>query len=103
MTDESKQKYKQFRNFMCNELGITKVDIEAWTKEAVADRVQKVLNGIDIEDMVRQRIERAVTGNSWTSELRSDLKKQVATAFKKQINDTLEKEILPQIKIEVTR
>lgn len=28
-------KYKMFRNFMVNELKITKEDIEQWTKEAV--------------------------------------------------------------------
>ena len=60
MTDE-KQKYKHFRNFMVNELGITKADIEAWTKEAVADRVEKIVKGMNFDKMARDQVHRIVT------------------------------------------
>lgn len=35
-------KYNLFRNYMVNELGITREDIERWTKEAIAAQVEKL-------------------------------------------------------------
>lgn len=53
------EKYKMFRNYMTNELGITKGDIEAWAKESVATEVNKRLNGLDFEETMRKEIEKA--------------------------------------------
>ena len=39
MSDNSK--YRMFKNFMYNDLGITKEDIREWTKEAVAETALK--------------------------------------------------------------
>lgn len=36
-------KYKMFKNFMFNELGITKEDIRSWVVEAVRDEARKVV------------------------------------------------------------
>ena len=36
-------KYKMFKNFMFNELGITKDDIRFWVKEAVAEEARRVV------------------------------------------------------------
>jgi len=49
-TDSSNDKYKMFRNYMVNELGITRQDIEAWTKQSVANEVSKVIGKINITD-----------------------------------------------------
>ena len=45
----SDSKYKIFRNFMVNELGISRDDIKEWTMQAVTETVEKGLHGIDIE------------------------------------------------------
>jgi hydrogenase maturation factor HypE len=45
-------KYKLFRNYMTNELGISQDDIMTWTKNAVDERVNKYLKGIDLPDLV---------------------------------------------------
>jgi hypothetical protein len=38
---------------MVNELGITREDIEEWTKQSVAETIEKVLKGIKIENLAR--------------------------------------------------
>lgn len=35
-------RYKMFRNFMFNELGITREDIESWTKEAIKEKLDSI-------------------------------------------------------------
>ncbi|MDR2095749.1 MAG: hypothetical protein LBP76_09570 [Treponema sp.] len=49
-------RYKMFRNFMVNELGISREDIMLWTKEAVADEVKKIIGQFDIRGKVERII-----------------------------------------------
>ena len=51
---EAKSKYKMFRNFMANELGITRSDIEEWTKEAVREVAKKQVGQIDIHGIAKR-------------------------------------------------
>ena len=84
MTEESKNKYKMFRNYMVNELGITKQDIETWTKESVAVEVVKLVGQFNVEDMVRDAIKScantAINGKGFQSgrELRETLALELA-------------------------
>ena len=48
----SDNKYKMFRNYMVNELGITRDDIKQWTKDAVAETVNKELHQINFKYIV---------------------------------------------------
>lgn len=50
-------KYREFRNFMVNELGITRDDIEAWTKEAVAVQVGKLVGQMNLDAIAKREIE----------------------------------------------
>ncbi len=43
---------------MTNELGITRADIEAWTKESVAVEVNKKLGQMNVDVMVRDAIQK---------------------------------------------
>jgi hypothetical protein len=52
-------KYKMFRNFMVNELEITREDIERWTKDAVAEEVKKISGQMDIHGMIERHITRS--------------------------------------------
>lgn len=67
MTD----KYKMFKNFMFNELGITKEDIRMWVEEAVRDEARKVVQhtygSFDVEKALRDAI------NLLYSAIRQDL------------------------------
>lgn len=56
----SSEKYNMFRNYMVNELGITRQDIEAWTKQSVATEVSKIVDGINVMDMIDFNIKKVV-------------------------------------------
>ena len=53
-------KYKMFRNFMFNELGITKEDIRDWVQEAVKEEahrlVMKTYNNFDVSTELRRQL-----------------------------------------------
>jgi hypothetical protein len=48
----SDNKYKLFRNFMVNELGIGRDEIREWTKEAVKEAVEKTMRERRWEDYI---------------------------------------------------
>lgn len=60
MSNEVKDKYKMFRNFMVNELGISREDIIEWTKEAIKEEVKKIVAksycDIDVPQTIRDAI-----------------------------------------------
>lgn len=53
---ESQDKWLMFKNYMHNELGITKDDIRAWIKEAVKEEAERLVRNerehFDIQDIV---------------------------------------------------
>lgn len=64
---------------MCNELGISREDIERWTKEAVAHSVEKLVGQMNIQEMVDRKTKELVEGNNWNgSKLREEISKAVA-------------------------
>lgn len=52
----SDPRYTMFRNYMVNELGITKEDIENWTKAAVEREVVKVAASLPLESIAEKVI-----------------------------------------------
>ena len=67
-------RYTMFRNFMTNELKVTRDDIEVWTKEAVRQEVQKLVGQIPIEKLATAAV------RDWTfkTELRKEIGKLLA-------------------------
>ena len=53
-------KWIMFRNYMVNELGITKEDIREWIRDIVREEVKKVVSNayerFSIEDMIKREI-----------------------------------------------
>lgn len=53
-------KWVMFRNYMVNELGITKEDIREWIRDIVREEVKKVVSNTyehcSIEDMIKREI-----------------------------------------------
>lgn len=84
----SDSKYKDFRNYMTNELGITRHDIEAWTKEAVATEVHKLVTGRPLqelaEDAVKAQVRSVVQGNSYSGPS-SEMKRVMEKALMEQL------------------
>lgn len=85
MSNESSQKYKQFRNYMCNELGITRADIEAWTKEATASEVIKRLDQLNIPAIVSSKVNELVRSSLGSNFNSTAISKDIAAELVKQI------------------
>lgn len=96
MTDETKSKYRMFRNFMCNELSITRYDIENWTKEAVAAEVHKLVSGDEIDQLVKDefalQIRKTIFGSSFS----------LTPVMKKAVEEILVRELIGKISLNVS-
>lgn len=53
-------KYKAFRNFMFNDLKITKEDIRQWAKEACLEAALNRVKSTDVEGIVSREVEKQV-------------------------------------------
>jgi len=85
MSHEPSEKYKQFRNFMCNELGVTRQDIEAWTKESVANEVHKIIGQINVPKMCADKIAETVRSSLGTSYNSTALSRDIAAELAKSL------------------
>lgn len=54
------QRYRAFRNFMFNELGVTKNDIRQWITEAVQEQVRQVSMEARVEKAVERELHSSV-------------------------------------------
>jgi len=83
-------KWKMFKNYMHNELGITKEDIQEWVREAV-EKVAKdyVENHISYRELDRY-IEEIIRGK-WTN-LHDNIYRYVAQEIMKNITISLKKD-----------
>ena len=79
----SDEKYKQFRNYMTSELGITRQDIEAWTKQSVATEVNKALGMINLEGHVQRAVRESISNINYASnkEIRELVAKNIAASL----------------------
>lgn len=69
-------KWVMFKNYMHNELGITKDDIQMWVVESVTQQAKKALaeyNYVDrIDQLIIKRIDDVIKGNTWNSKSFND-------------------------------
>lgn len=67
---EKNDKWLMFKNYMHNELGITKDDIRAWIKEAVQSQaelmIKKTFDDFDMDTFVKRHIETQM--RYWTTD-----------------------------------
>lgn len=83
-----------FKNYMHNELGITKDDIQSWVVESVTQQAKKALseyNYVDrIDQLITKRIDDVIKGNTWNSKSFNDeIIGKVAKDLSSQIRLTL--------------
>ena len=88
-------KYKMFRNFMINELGISKEDIEEWTKETVKEVAQNFIYNRYSEVVIKEIIEQAIMKSYRSGQLSRDLHDKIASQVVKMFNFTITKKIVP--------
>ena len=65
-----------FKNYMHNELGITKDDIQSWVVESVTQQAKKALSEYNyadrIDQLITKRIDDVIKGNTWNSKSFND-------------------------------
>ena len=75
-------KYKMFKNFMYNELGLSKGDVKRWVKEAIKEvaenYVKNQLSPNLIEDEAKKAVDSFYNGGRWESSLRDKIAKGLA-------------------------
>lgn len=81
-------KYIMFRNFLYNELGITKQDIREWTKEAVFEVADKYIKNSFSYGKFEMWLER-VLRERYSGEFKKDIMKGVAMELSKHLEINL--------------
>lgn len=65
---EKNEKWIMFRNFMYNDLGITKADIREWIDDAIKDQVKLILDDTfkktDINYLIKEEIKKQLYNSS---------------------------------------
>ena len=75
MHESTGNKYKMFRNFMANELGITKEEIRQWCIEAIQEETKKQVGQINIDKKASDAVAAAVREVVWG--LRETITKEI--------------------------
>ena len=87
VVDNPHSKYVLFRNYMMNELGISREDIKQWTKEAVEDHAARIIAQINIQGIVEKAAAQAA--NSQGPGIRQAVAEQVAKRIKMTVENPL--------------
>jgi len=82
----SENKYKMFKNYMMNELGISREDIQNWIKESIKEEIKKHIKStyetVNIESEIRKNVNNVLTDN-WNS-----------NRFKNEVYEAISKEVV---------
>lgn len=90
---EKENKWLMFKNYMHNELGITKEDIRQWIKESVQEQADKLAkNEFDNFD-VHRVVQRVITDDKYfgSKNLRRDISQEISKQIMEHIDIKLEK------------
>lgn len=79
----NEDKWLMFKNYMHNELGITKEDIREWIEDAVEKQAQKMVNNEFKSFDVHRVVERVITDEKYFGS--NDLKREISQEMTKQI------------------
>lgn len=80
----SNNRYQLFRNYMVNELGISRDDIMQWTREAIQEQVQKLVGQMNVEQIIMQNAKLSSYEFSLIREaIAKELAKNITVGFKK--------------------
>lgn len=92
---DEKVKWKMFRNFMYNELGITKEDIRAWLLEA-AEQEAKKLAAKSFDDFDMEVVLIRAAKAEMAPHVRTALKQEIQMAIHKAISEKYEVVLSPK-------
>jgi len=80
-------KWIMFKNYMHNELGITKDDIRQWIEDAVQKQAEKLVNNEFRKFDVNRVVERVINDDKYFGS--KNLKRDIAQELSKQIMERL--------------
>lgn len=80
-------KWKMFKNYMHNELGITKEDIRQWIEEAVQKQAETLVNNEFKNFDIHKVVERVINDDKYFGS--KNLKRDIAQELSKQIMERL--------------
>jgi hypothetical protein len=86
-------KWVLFKNYMHNELGITKEDIREWINDAIREEVKNVVDNAygkcSIEDMIRKEIKESSLWpkSTFSKEVIAECAKQLVQKIELKINE----------------
>jgi hypothetical protein len=80
-------KWIMFKNYMHNELGITKEDIRQWIEEAVQKQAETLVNNEFKNFDVNRVVERVINDDKYFGS--KNLKRDIANELSKQIMERL--------------
>lgn len=83
-------KYKEFRNFMFNEMQITREDVKQWVREAVNDKAADVINQTCSEEYIRQVVKDSSAQIARSHISQQDAKKAICSAISDVVYHTLD-------------
>jgi len=81
-------KWKMFKNYMHNELGITKEDIREWIQEAVQQQAEKMVRNEFSNFDIQKVVKKMVTEDTFYGS--ESLKKEIRTELGNQLLEKLE-------------
>lgn len=90
---EKNDKWLMFKQYMHNELGITKEDIREWIRDAIKDEAKQLIQqtGFTPQDAIRMEVNRAIR-DTWGNDVTRDIKEAAGKILAENITLTLKKE-----------
>lgn len=85
-------KYKMFKNFMHNELGISKEDIREWVRESIKEEVKNIVTQAYGKCNIENEVRKAIKDNDlWSSDgrLKPEIYKLVCAEVGMRICDIM--------------
>lgn len=82
------EKWVMFRNYMHNELGITKEEIRVWIREAIEEQARLIVEHAFCDTNPRTYIEKAIYDNSYfrgKNDFCAEVKKLAASILAEQL------------------
>lgn len=89
-------KWVMFRNYMTNELGITKDDIRQWIREVIQEEVKNVVKQAYGECNIEKLIKREIYSyDCWDKQFKSKVYDAIAKELVKSINISVNNTNIP--------
>lgn len=99
MTDQN-DKWKMFKNYMHNELAISKSDIEVWVKDSVYEIAERFVKNNLSEDQFHRHVKKCIA--ELVAELGEDRNVEVHSIWgDKNLKELIAREVMSHVKVKI--